>query len=403
MKLQFRHVMMVGFLTMALIGSISAQKINFEPGDTINWDSVMVRSKVLNRLLFIYAYSDSSPICKLMEKKSLNDMALTEHLNVAFVNLRLNMDSASSLKLASKFKINCVPSYIFVDRDGNTVIQKGSGFYTGKDLLALSNSVADPHKNTFFSYESEFNTPHPSATITLKYLKALSDACMPTNDLAVKFLTSKKDTDNLLPEHWEILRKYVTDIESVPFKYLVSRRTSFIAKYSRDEVDTKIFDTYLSRGLDLIFKEKADKTKYTAFKTAVVGVVFDRNKELGQTLDWYYADATGNWKDFYNISKDMVKKYKRDDAVFLNDASARLLDYKKNSKMLSDMLQWSKKSTELKPGWQNQDTYAKILFKTGDKQKALENINKAIQIATTAEVDTIPLVKTRDLFNQPGK
>ena len=66
---------------------------------------------------------------------------------------------------------------------------------------------------------------------------------------------------------------------------------------------------------------------------------------------------------------------------------------------MASALVWSKKSTELKPIWQNFDTYAQLIFKTGDKVHAAENERKAIDLAKAASADTTQLNTTLKTFD----
>ena len=400
MKTLFGKSILVFFIALATSTISSGQQVNFEREDSLDWKSVMAKVKQLNRCIFVYVYSSNSPVDQRFEKKTLKDWEVVDMLNVTFVNLRVNIDSAAGMEIAKKYRIGCSPGFLFLDKSAN-VIQKGSGYLSPKDFVKLALTHRDPNVNTFAAFEQAFHADQPSPSVALTYLKALSESCMPTNDVAVNYLVSTKDTVCQMPEDWQILKEYVTDIESAPFNYLVNKRKVFISKYNHDEVDAKIFDAYFDRGKELLFKEKADKNKFTAYKTRVVAVVFDRNKELGQTLDWAYADATANWKNYYSISKDLVKKYRSKDAVFLNAASKKLLENMPEPKMMANVLPWAKKAAELNPTNENLDTYAKIVFKTGDKTQAIASENKAIAYAKTQELDTIPYVKTRDLFNQP--
>jgi hypothetical protein len=228
----------------------------------------------------------------------------------------------------------------------------------------------------------------------------LAENCFATNDTAVAFLATRQQPKYLTPENWKIINDYVTDVQSSPFQYLVNNRKDFVTQYGLDTVNRKIFDSYFNYGTNLIYKEKADQNRFRAYKAEVAKVLFERSNELSLMLDFTFADAKANWKDYYGVAKELIKKYKSGDAEFLNAVSRKLLEKSGDKKQLADALLWAKKSTEIKPGWENFDTYAQLIFKTGDRANAIQNERKAIEQAVAVSADTTQLSATLGRFNR---
>jgi thioredoxin-related protein len=399
--MSFRGKGVVSTLLMSLVtvSILCAQGISFESYDIRNWDKIAARQKEVNRCAFIYVYSENAPACQAMVAQTFNDQDLANFINVHFVNIRVNMDSAYGVEFAKKYHVNCYPAYLIFNRS-DLLFQRTAGFIPLRDFYSFCESEKAESVNTFDAFQRDYDVPDATPAVALTYLKVLSQNCFETNDTAVSFLKTQKQSDYILPGNWKIINDYVTDVISAPFKYVVNNRNDFVAKYSLDTVNNKLFDCYLSYGRTLIFAQKFDQNKYKAYRAEVSTVKFERSEELGLMLDFMFAEAQGNLKNYCLAATNLINKYKATDPDFLNQASRLLLKKSKDKKQLTLALGWAQKSTELKPGWQNLDTYAQLIFKAGDKTHAIENERKAIDMAKAEYTDTTQLSATLKTFDQ---
>ncbi len=114
-------------------------------------------------------------------------------------------------------------------------------------------------------------------------------------------------------------------------------------------------------------------------------------------LSMNYYQGAGEWKKFKAIAEAFCDADGQEDWYMLNYAAWEYyLQEKGNERDLSKALTWAKKSVELNENYYNLDTYAALLYATGDYKGANETAGKAIQLAKESDLpfeETVQLMK----------
>ena len=108
----------------------------------------------------------------------------------------------------------------------------------------------------------------------------------------------------------------------------------------------------------------------------------DKAKELSPKLDMQFYQVSGNWDKF----KDAAKAYLKDgseikDWQLLNEVAWTFYEKVDCKKSCTQASQWAKRSIDLDKNYYNTDTYAALLYKTGNYNEATDAAVEAIALA----------------------
>lgn len=109
-------------LFLGLLGTVSAQ-ITFFDGTL---EDAMVKAKKEKKNLFVDFYADWCEPCKLMEKEIFALPEVGEYFNKNFVCCKLNVESPENKELVQKYKVNALPTMLFLNVKG-VVLQTING------------------------------------------------------------------------------------------------------------------------------------------------------------------------------------------------------------------------------------------------------------------------------------
>lgn len=84
--------------------------------------------------IFIDSYTANCRYCKKMDRTTFRNREVVKYLNANFINVKMNMRSEEGLKLKKEYEINALPTLLFVDSDGESLVRV-NGFIDTKTFL----------------------------------------------------------------------------------------------------------------------------------------------------------------------------------------------------------------------------------------------------------------------------
>lgn len=372
-----------------------AQEIKFEKS---TWAEIKTKAKEQHKLIFVDAYTTWCGPCKAMAKKTFTDAEVASYYNEHFINAKIDMEKGEGPEIGKQYLVNCYPNLLFIDGDGN-LVHRSAGFLEAKEFLLLGKEAQTPEK-TFSSIQKQFAANNTNPIFARDYFNLLSGSCLSANDEAIKYLKSLKESEITQRDNWEIIRDYVEDAQSSPFSFLVRNREEFIKQYAADSVNAKIFNTYLHHSYKFIREKNFDTSKVIALVKEIQNTNFDRSEELLLSIDLSYYERLENWDAFYRAANTLAKKFKQNDAMFLNYVSWTIFEKSNDKTQLAEGELWAKRSVEIKEAAFNLDTYANLLFKNGKTEEAILAEKKAIELTKAAGEDTSDFEKTLSGFKR---
>lgn len=94
----------------------------------------LAASKEENKPIFIDSYTANCRYCKKMDRTTFRNREVVKYLNSNFITVKMNMRSQEGLALKREYEINALPTLLFVDSDGESLVRI-NGFIDTKTFL----------------------------------------------------------------------------------------------------------------------------------------------------------------------------------------------------------------------------------------------------------------------------
>jgi len=88
------------------------------------------------RMLIIYFYKDTCPVCKKLNATTFQDLKVRAELKKDYIAVKVNITDSSdedSKALQKRFKVFSSPSFVFFDHDGEELSEELFYGYMGPD------------------------------------------------------------------------------------------------------------------------------------------------------------------------------------------------------------------------------------------------------------------------------
>jgi thioredoxin-related protein len=362
-------------VSLSFVSNSQNREITFEHGDVA---SVLARAKKENKLIFIDAYTEWCGPCKWMAKNVFTNDTVADYFNRNFVNYKLDMEKGEGIEFAKKYSVRCYPNLLFIDGDGKLVHRAAGGMLPANFVACAENSML-PGKS-FSSLNEQFEKKGLNEGNILTYASLLGGSCLDATPGIKKYLGTVKDADLQKRVNWVLIRDYMHDLDSREIKYLVEHSDDFSKKFGKDTVEGKLASLG-QRFFDRFFKpggynkeefEKAKKEFLSQKWPSAQKTVFTTELSLNKFNDKpkYYEMAAAHFQEYYN-----------NDPNSLNSMAWDFYQNADNKEQLKAAVNMAKRATDLSSSFAYLDTYAALLYKTGNYKEAEKQAEKAIDAA----------------------
>ncbi|MBC9915096.1 thioredoxin domain-containing protein [Chitinophaga varians] len=373
---------------------------NFIEG--LTYQEMKSKAKLENKKIFIELYATWCTNCKMMDPVFSKE-SVSEILNGNYISTKLQLDTGKndneSIKrmypfaeeIKKKYKISGVPTFLFLDVDGNLLgIEKG--VQNINKIIEISKAAIDPNENFTHLYAqyTKGQLKGPSLLKLAHYLNLLNEKTA-SEQVAQKYRSitwdNKEIKSVLNPDFLETIREfpslYTTQDSLISYIYR-NKEESDSLFHERGASEYLI--NYLIRR-DLIepeIKKSASENRtpnWTALENklsrnwgmnAKASIIFRKIDYYIEKKDWKrvtqgFIERT----ELLGISRDI-------NAVVWYYFFERSNDHYALNKAISYM----EKDLEKNPSnYVHIDTYANVLYKAGHVEKALQFEEKALNMA----------------------
>jgi thiol:disulfide interchange protein len=122
----------------ALPGGVEAQSETGPAFHTLSLDRALQKAKADGKVVMVDFYADWCRPCKLLDKKTWPDDKVQDWLKAKTVAIKIDIDKETSL--AEKYKIESIPTLVFIKSDGSEAGRIG-GFMQPKEFLERADAV----------------------------------------------------------------------------------------------------------------------------------------------------------------------------------------------------------------------------------------------------------------------
>lgn len=381
-------------LAVAVACAQSNEGIRFTHG---NWKDVKQLAKEQNKSIFMDCYTSWCGPCKRLSKNIFPQATVGELFNTHFINYKVDMENGEGPLLKKQFNVSAYPTLIWVDSDGNE-LHKSVGAPNADELMSIAQQVIDG--KGLAALERNYTAQPNNFTVMLNYIQGLSNAYEPQKIQVVlaTYFKSVEGTELLKEKNYSLIKNYLEDIYSPAFEWFHKHQADFKNQYSSEEVDQKLYRTYLSYGHSIVRKDKIDYKGYKQYcKTLKKRKVNNREKIVAY-IDESICRVEQNWEAYIQkVNENMKLGYHESTNSFLYYNWAKAIDKSNQaqSKHYMQAAQWMEKAFEVSQ-WPlvNNIVYLeeklKILVKannTGDEIKQLEERISTLKRQVNSEIN----------------
>ena len=335
-----------------------------------------------NKLIFIDFYTTWCAPCKKLDKLVFKNDSVQQILKKDFVLLKYNAENDSVFHLSKKYHINSYPTAIILNKNGY-LLNRQSGF-VGEDYLTLSKNV--------FAFSDKSIALNKENKIVKGYSNKIDATIYPTfyNDYVNRTNTNIDASE--LNEYWANHQDIFSEAYFAPLIYFASKASNEITNktinnkekyatlYSKSSINTMIiFLIYgkFDRAIEAKSKSKFEEAKRYAEK-AIDDKKSLKNIVFNSEVD--FLKAQNKWNEVF----ENYKKLKENDEMdhgYINHFSWQVYKDCDNQVVIKKCLKWMKEVTDQEPTYQYLDTYAYLMYKSGDLKKTKRIADLAIKIA----------------------
>jgi len=349
--------------------TILSQAVNFIEG---TWEEVQIKAENENKYIMVDAFTDWCSWCKVMDKKTFSDSIVGNFINTNFISYKMDMEKGIGIKLAIKYRITGYPSYMFFNSKGK-LVYKSSGYQVPEKFLLTVKKAMDK--------KEQFNYPGDPKIIDIKlpefYINAFKkgkEKKWPTRETVSKYLDTQ---ENLFSEkNWTVMfRLYMNEKHTL---FFLENQKKYAELYGWTEVNTK-FDRILYKKIQAGIKNK-DYEKLDEVLVLIEKYKTEDVENIKLAYKNFFYEKTGNWEKLIASVKEMIDLSGYEKSSKINSYCWNIYENVDDAKIIDQAVAIMKNLIEQKPEYAYIDTYAALLFKSGNTKEATKYALKAIKI-----------------------
>lgn len=363
-----------------------------------SWPKVIAQAKKENKMIFVDAFTTWCGPCKYMSANIFTNEAVGQFFNKNFISVKVQMDTTSkdltevkrwystAHDMGIKYKIIAYPTFLFFD-PGGKIVHRIVGSMEAEEFIDKSKSALDAEKQ-YYTLLRQFNNGKKAPDFLMKLISAAEVAYdMPVLSKAANQYLSNPDIDPITNENIDFLLKYTFHTSDKGFQLMQKNEDAINQKLNNTAATDKMVDIIIEDKISPIMTEDKD---FEARLKKVQPVLQEKYSKLADKCILksrliYYKNIE-DWHAFEIYVQQFMAKYGQSSTPEeLNNFAWTIFDNSNNQLLLQEALKWSKKSLELKEEISYLDTYANLLYKTGNKTEAIIWEEKALEKASDAD------------------
>ena len=349
-----------------------------------DYEQAKLESKKQHKLLLIDFYTTWCIPCRNLDEAVFKDANLSEELAKNFVVLKYDAEKDNH-HLSLKYHIRMYPSTVILNENQLVVNRMygtgGSDQDMTKNYMAVVNTAIENHARKNYIKGVSGNN-------LLNYPKFYKEYVYHIN---------KKDVDQNFNQYWQNNPDHFDEITFTMLCYFDGGSDEMANFFSQNK--KKYEDLYGELDVRWVSSMMLSKKVYAAFD-AKDRKLFNEAKNMAKsqmaakdTASYFLAIEQQmlikeqRWADATNVVEQRMQLANYDPAS-TNDFCWSIYQECNDQKVLLKCSSWMKKLAKRSPDYNTLDTYARLLYKTGNKKLALATIQKAINLGKANKEDT---------------
>ena len=374
--------------------------IQFQKG--MSWSQVKAKAKAENKYIFMDCYTTWCSPCKYMSVNIFPLKNVGDVINKSFVAVAVQFDTTENdnefvkswyrdgHNIAIKYSIHAFPTYLFFSPDGK-LVHRALGSFTGDAFITKAENALDPSKQYYTLLAKYEGGQKDSSFLRSMAVSALDAGDRETaNKVARDYLATQ--TDLFTKGNLDFIKKFIENSKDKGFEIMLNNSDKVDAVLGKGVANGILQKIILSEEvIEKIPRNpdvKPDWNKITTSLKAKYPSQADEVLAKGQIIyNQYFAK---DWQNLQPAIVDYMKKYSDHASPEDLDSYAwTAFQNCEDTTCLTEALDWSKRSFAENKNPMFMDTYANILYKLGKKEEAISWEQKAIDLLTGANKESL--------------
>lgn len=368
-----KYLYSAALILITLVLQAQNTSIKFEEG---TWSEIVAKAQKENKHIFLDAYAAWCGPCKWMAANVFTDKEVAEVFNTKFINVKMDMEKGEGMKLAQRFQVHSYPTLMILS-SGGEILHRACGALKPQELINWAVESLNEEQR-FAAFQAKYDNGERSPEFMLQYLKILSKACLNAEKVADEYLNSLKPEALYEKTIWTIFKDHIWNTETRSFQYVAEYFSKFYDLYG-EEINEKFINTYRQKIFWYI--RKKDEQAYTSDMNYIKQLSSSQAEKVYAALECDYFFYKNDLKNYVEKSVAYITNYQIENPDELNLFAWNFYQKVNDRKILEKAVEWSKKAIELKDDYANNDTYAALQYKLGNKKEAQKYAEIAIKKA----------------------
>jgi len=331
--------------------------------------------------------------CKELDKLVFQNDSIKQILKKDFILLKYDAENDSVFHLSKKHHIISYPSAVTLNKNGY-VLNKKYGF-SGDDFQKLSKNVLEfTNKSIALDKEDKTIKGYSNKIDATKYPKFYVDYIERTdtkvNSSEVnEYLNAQKD---IFSEEYFSTLWYLAGHASNPIaNRTLKNKQKYLELYGKLDTDAMMY--LLTAGK---FDQAISEKSQAKFDEAIIYANKALSKESADNTSTYFEKdflkAQNKWGKVFEINKRLKEDGEFDNG-YINHFSWQVYEDCDDQKVIKKCLEWMKEVTNEESTYLYLDTYAHLMFKSGNKEEAKNIALLALEVGKKEDKRTTSIEK----------
>ncbi len=368
--------------SLALNNSL-AQNRSMEFEKSQSFEYLKNKAKKENKIILIDCYTTRCGPCKWMDKNVFTNDSVADFYNKNFINVKFDIESDSGKIIKEEYNIGNVPTFLYFSEEGRLLHEK-IGRSESPAFIEIGKQVLNSEMQ-ITTLREKYEKGEKDTGFIYNYIKTLDSAGIYYENVLVDYFKTQKKENLISKTTWNIIfmGKHGPNTESKAFDFLLENKEKFNLIYPHNFVENKILDVYSFELSALLESDRNfDSVSYEKWKNRIKKQNFHGINKILLDGDLQYSEKIENWNEFAKNAILLIDEHGRNyDARKLNSINSNFYYNIKDISLLEKALVWARRSIELENKAYNNDTYASLLYITGETEKAKKIQKTAIKLA----------------------
>jgi thioredoxin-related protein len=373
----------------------------------VGYNALFATAKREHKGVMLYFHFDGCGACHKMENSVFKDPKVVTFFNKHFVNFEINTYKREGMLINKHFNIHMHPTFILYDTSGNE-IHRMVGLFTPEEFYKQASEALFSKKN-LTNYNKRYEEGNRQPDFLYEYAYMLRDAQALDSVVVNDYLNAIDTSDYVQKKNLHFMYEFCVHnfkicipIKNPRFNFMLKNKKLFNELFDSNQVNMRIVwilnsaiynaiedknEKAFTQYIDMLKPyDNGEKRYFKEIDGRTTGMLTSKSLVLLSWLNYY--EKINDIPNFHKTGDAYLAKF-HDDSEELNNFAWEVCESTDTlfAEKIKLALRCSIRSIALKDNYANNDTYACLLYRSGDTKNALKQAKKAITLAKKEKED----------------